>query len=102
VSRFILDPVVSDELHEIWIYIAQDNPGAAWQVVDAVFETFQTLSESPLIGKRVLTKAQSLKGVRWFPVTKYPNYMIFYRPFDDCIQVHHVFHGARDLVELLK
>lgn len=38
----ILGPDVEKELWEIWQFIAQDNPLAATNVVEAAFDTFKT------------------------------------------------------------
>jgi plasmid stabilization system protein ParE len=41
-------------------------------------------------------------GVRYFPIPRYPNYVIFYRPLSDGVEILHILHGARDLGPLLK
>jgi toxin ParE1/3/4 len=41
-------------------------------------------------------------GVRHFPIPRYPNYVIFYRPLPDGIEILHILHGARDLENLLE
>ena len=40
--------------------------------------------------------------VRFWSVTKYPNYVIVYRPETAPLQVIAVLHGKRDLKEILK
>ncbi|MGH8550579.1 MAG: type II toxin-antitoxin system RelE/ParE family toxin [Blastocatellia bacterium] len=40
-----------EDLIEIWIYIAQDNPGAADRVLDEVEERFLVLADHPLMGR---------------------------------------------------
>jgi hypothetical protein len=40
-----------EDLIEIWIYIAQDNPGAADSVLDDIEERFYALADNPLMGR---------------------------------------------------
>lgn len=98
--EFILDPVVEDELWGIWKFIAQDNPDAATRVIEAAYQTFKTLAAKPDLGRSRKFGNSRLKGIRSFAVTGFESYLIFYRSVQDGIQVHHVYHGARDLESL--
>ncbi len=60
-AECILDPIIEEELWEIWDYIAKDNPDAATEVRKAAQETFKTLAENPGLGK-----PKSLRGIRAF------------------------------------
>jgi toxin ParE1/3/4 len=40
-----------EDLIDIWIYIAQDNPLAADRVLDDIEERFYTLADNPLMGR---------------------------------------------------
>jgi plasmid stabilization system protein ParE len=96
----ILDPCVEGELWGIWLFIAQDDPEAATRVIEGAFETFKTLSASPGIGRLRRFRNRKLHGIRSWRITGFENYLIFYRVTDDGIQVHHVYHGARDIEAL--
>ncbi len=96
-AKFILDPGVEDELWAIWTFIAEDNPGAATRLVEAAHETFSMLAANPELGRRRKLRNPRLRGVRSFRVSGFDNYLIFYRAVSECIQVLHVYHGARDL-----
>lgn len=96
-SSYLLDPCVEGELQAIWNYIAQDNPQAATAVVEAVFDTFRVLANAPHIGTARRFRNPRLSGIRSIPVTGFPNYLVFYRIVSGVLQVHHVYHGARDL-----
>jgi toxin ParE1/3/4 len=98
--KYILDPIVEDELWGTWKFIAKDNPDAATRVVEAAYETFNTLAANPGLGSPRKFKNSRLLGIRSFPVTGFDNYLIFYRNVKEGIQVHHVYHGARDLESL--
>jgi toxin ParE1/3/4 len=101
VPRFILAPCVEDELWAIWSYIAKDNPDAATNVVDSAYKTFATLATDPALGRSRKFRNPRLKGIRSWQVSGFNNYLIFYRPVLEGIQVLHVFHGARDIEALL-
>jgi len=83
-----------EDLIEIWIYIAQDNPGAADRVLDDIDERFHALADNPLMGRLRPDIAQEL---RYFTVGKY---LILYRIVPGGIQIVRIIHGARDLPHL--
>ena len=82
------------DLLEIWLYIAEDNPGAATRLLHRVDETCRRLAESPHLGR---AREQLARGLRSLPVS---NYLLFYRHRGDAIELIRVLHGARDLEAL--
>jgi toxin ParE1/3/4 len=101
VPKFILAPCLEDELWAIWQFIAQNNPAAATRVVEAAHETFKNLALTPGLGRPHKFRNSKLKGVRSWHVSGFNNYLIFYRPIPDGVQVLHIYHGARDIEALL-
>ena len=99
--KFVLDPCVEDELWGIWCFIAQDNPDAATRVIEAAYETFKTLAANPGLGRSWRVRNPKLRNMRSWRITGFDNYLIFYRGVAAGIQVHHVYHGARDIEALL-
>lgn len=99
-AEFVLAPVVEDELWEIWGYIARDNPDAAARVIDAAYDNFKLLAARPALGRLRKFHNPRLKGVRSRVLSGFDNYVIFYRPMPDGIQVLHIYHGARDIEAL--
>jgi toxin ParE1/3/4 len=83
-----------DDLIEIWIYIAQDNPGAADRVLDDIEERFHALADNPLMGR---LRPEIAPELRYFTVGKY---LILYRTVLDGVQIVRIIHGARDLPHL--
>ncbi|HEY1110340.1 MAG TPA: type II toxin-antitoxin system RelE/ParE family toxin [Opitutaceae bacterium] len=98
---YLLDRCVEGELWDIWTSIAHDNPDAATRVIEAVYETCLTISAHPHTGRARKFKNPRLRGIRSIPVAGFNNYLIFYRPVREGVQIHHVYHGARDLDALL-
>ncbi len=99
-SKIILAPCVEGELWEIWEFIAKDNPNAATRVIEAARETFKSLAHTPGLGRPRKFRNTRLKAIRSCLVSGFDNYLIFYRPIPDGIQVLHVYHGARDIEAL--
>ena len=84
-------PQAETDLDEIWWYIAQENPDAADQLLDRIEERCQTLAEFPYIGT---SRDELLPNLRSLPVG---NYLIFYLPIADGIEVVRVLPGMRDI-----
>ena len=90
-SKILRKPQAEADLIEIWIYIAKDSPTRADKVLDEIDEKSQKLAKSPFIGK-----ARDELGVRIrsFPIG---NYVLFYQPIENGIEIIRVLHGARDI-----
>ena len=93
---FVVSKTVQAEqdLDEIWLYIALDNPTAADAMLDAIDRRCRMLAREALIGR---ARPELAAGLRSFAVARY---MIFYAPSDDGILLVRVLHGARDLPTL--
>lgn len=79
-------------LEEIYEHIAADNAHAAAETVRGIYKRAQSLTESPLIGKRY---ENSERHVR---ILLYSHYRITYLVKDlESIEILGVFHGALDI-----
>ena len=87
------DEAVRD-LDEICNYIAQNNPSAASKLFDSVRKKCKVVANFPNMGKRYEKLAPGLRG---FTVD---DYIIFYYPKEDGIDVTRVISGYRDLESL--
>ena len=83
-----------EDLIDIWVYIAQDNPDAADHLLDEFEKKFALLAGQPRVGA---ARSDIAPGLRHFPAG---NYLILYRETDDGIEVVRVVHGARRLSHL--
>jgi toxin ParE1/3/4 len=79
------------DLVEILLYIRRDNHRAARRLLDTIDDKLQLLSEFPGLGQPGEDLARSLRS---FPIG---DYLLFYRPMKDGIQLIRVLHGKRDL-----
>jgi len=94
-AAFQLTAQAIEDLDAIWWVIAEDNRDAAERVEIEVLATCHRLARHPRMG----TKRQDITrlAVRFWTVTKFPNYVIVYRPETIPLQVVAVLHGRRDL-----
>ncbi len=93
-AKVLRKPQAEADLIEIWIYIAQDSPTRADKLLDEIDEKSQTLAQSPFIGK---ARDELGPKIRSFPIG---NYVLFYQPIEDGIEIIRVLHGARDIEAL--
>lgn len=99
-AAFTFTPQATEDLDDIWWYIAQDNREAADRVETEIIASCRRLARYPLMG----TRRQDITPlpVRFWTVTKFPNYVIVYRPETVPLQVVGVLHGKRDLNKVLE
>jgi plasmid stabilization system protein ParE len=99
-APFQFTPQATEDVDGIWWFIAEDNRDAADRVEIEIVATCRRLTKHPLMGN----KRQDITPlpVRFWTVTKFPNYVIVYRPETVPLQVVAVLHGKRDLREVLE
>jgi plasmid stabilization system protein ParE len=99
-SSFQLTPKAIDDLEGIWRSIAADSQDAAERVESEILATCHRLAKHPLMG----TKRQDITTlrVRFWTLTKFPNYVIVYRPETVPLQVVAILHGKRYLKKVLQ
>ena len=81
------------DYNEIWDYIGKRDLAAADRLLDGFDDALQTLATAPKAGRTVEFLSKDLRS---FPVG---NYLIFYRPLSDGIELIRVLHGARDITQ---
>jgi len=101
-AKFLLAPDVEVELIAIADYIAEDNLEAADLFIEAAYETFSKLAQVPGMGRPRRFRHSRLRDLRSFRVSGFDDYLIFYSPIPDGIEVYHVYYGARDLERLFE
>lgn len=81
----------TDDLEQIIRYIARDNLSAALTWLDEMESMFSLLATQPEMGERVNMRrhGECRRHVEG-------NYVTYYRPIRDGIEILHVVHGARD------
>ncbi len=89
--RLCKRPQVDLDLDSIWDFIADDNPTAADRVLDRIGEVLDMLIRNPLAGRQ---RPELASGLRSFPAG---NYIVFYLPLDDGIEVVRILSGYLDI-----
>jgi plasmid stabilization system protein ParE len=99
-SAYALTPLAKADVFEIWSYIAEHSENAADRVERAIYDAFEFVAEAPMRGhyRADLTKRQ----LRFWTLTRYPNYTLVYRPEASPLQVIAVLHGRRYVRRVLK
>ncbi len=95
-TDFILSPAASQDLEDIWEYIAEDSVGAADRWLAKLEAATHRLAEMPTIGHT--RKDLTDKAVLFWPVGRY---LIIYRGDRRPIEVVRVVKAHRDVPRLL-
>jgi plasmid stabilization system protein ParE len=87
-----LSPEAADDLQEIWVYIANDNPAAADKLEEEIYEVCELLAKNPGLGhqRSDLTDEPVL-----FWVVR-GQYIVIYLPGLLPLKVVRILHGARN------
>ena len=79
------------DLDAIWDYIAQHNPSAAAALLRSIARKAELIATQPMMGK---VRDELADDLRSFPEG---NFVIFFRPLTDGIEIVRVLHSARDV-----
>ena len=90
-KRPLKSPQTEIDLTAIWDYIAAESVRAADTLIDRIDATFDMLAESPFAGR---DRSELRAELRSFPVG---NYLVFYAPTPDGVEVVRVMHGRQDI-----
>ena len=82
------------DLQDIWDYLGARNPEAANRLLNELKAKFLLLAQNPQMGPACYSL---LVNLRSFP---HKNYIIFYLPNADGIEIYRVVHGSRDIETL--
>jgi toxin ParE1/3/4 len=101
-TRILYRPLARDDINNIAQYLQERNSSAAQRFVDATESAIAKLADHPGLGTLRRTRAQQLAGLRSWPIRRFRNYIIFYMPSADGIEVLRILHGARRIAPLLR
>jgi toxin ParE1/3/4 len=90
------------DLVEIFRYLAHEGGlRVAERFLTQVEATFVRLAKMPGMGGRYGYGHPALADLRYFPVSRFPKYIVFYQPVAGGIRIIRVLHGARDIAGIL-
>ena len=98
-SGYLLTPLAQADIFHIWSYIALHNEKAADRVEQAIYEACDFLSAGDLRGH--LRPDFTSRDLRFWTLTRYPNYTVVYSPDTNPLQVIAILHGKRNAARLL-
>jgi toxin ParE1/3/4 len=82
------------DLDDVWLFIARDDPKAADRVESAILEACQRLSEFPMLGKS--REDVTHAPVRFWTVPRFCNYCVVYLPETRPLQILGILQARRD------
>ena len=95
-ADILITPAAESDLVNIWLYIARDNAEAADRVYQAAEDTFKALAAMPRMGTLYQSRRARLNGVRFFPISNFQRYVIYYRELPQGMEIIRVLHGHMD------
>jgi len=88
------------DVEECFVYIGKESLDAGVRFLVAAEESFEFLAKMPHIGSPREFRSTRLRNIRMWPVKGFEDYLIFYRPTDEGIEVLRVLHSKRDIEEV--
>jgi len=89
--------LAEEDLDQIEDYISAHDPAAAARVRAAIVQQSLQLGRTPGKGMALRKpRSEQETGVRLWPVSCYPNYLVLYRIEREQIRVLRILHAARD------
>jgi len=95
--RIIRRAAALRDLTHHFAYLAeQAGPATADRFLQAAERTFADLAAMPSLGTPDKVRQGRFAGVRLWRVRGFGNYLIFYLPLADGVQIERVIHAAQD------
>ena len=100
--RLVVKDRATQDLRHLANYIlVNGNTDVAVKFLSAAEATFAQLVKTPGIGKVAQLVVSRLGEIRQWRIKDFQDYLIFYRIEHTTIEILRVFHGARDLADVL-
>ena len=99
-SGYALTPLAKADIFNIWSYIAEDSEEAANHVERAIYDACAFIAGAPMGGHS--RPDLTTRPLRFWTLSRYPNYAIVYRPETVPVQVIAVLHGKRNIRRILR
>jgi plasmid stabilization system protein ParE len=99
-SLYALTPLAKADIFNIWCFIARDDEAAADRVEQDIYNACAFLAEAPERGHSRLDLTS--RPLRFWRLSRYPNYTLVYVPQTKPLQIIAVLHGKRNIPRILK
>jgi toxin ParE1/3/4 len=100
--RVLRRPAANRDLVDCFVYIGRDSEEIATRFLRAAEETFHDLAGMSGMGISTSFSVSGNRNLRRWRVRGFENFLIFYCPIEDGIEVIRVLHGAREIERLLE
>jgi toxin ParE1/3/4 len=101
-GHVVRHPAALRDLDETADYLRQQSgPERAVRFLREADSTFARLAGMPGIGTLYEPDDALYADLRFFPVSRFKKYLVFYRPIVGGIEVLRILHGARDIQGIL-
>jgi len=100
-ARLLVRDKARDDVYAIAAYIARDRLDAALRFVDDAEVAFDFLALWPSAGPRVEPSPVHIPDLRFWPIKRFRNYLVMYRPIPDGVEILRVIHGAQDMTRMV-
>jgi toxin ParE1/3/4 len=97
---YIFSPAADRDVEEQFDYLAERSLETAVRFLRAVDATCDALGRMPELGERQSFGRERLLVLRAWQVRGFENYVVFYRPIQNGIEVVRVLHAARDIAAI--
>jgi toxin ParE1/3/4 len=97
----VKDRATQDLRQQANYILVNGNADVAVKFLGAVEVTFAKLAKTPGMGKVTQLVVSRLGEIRQWRIKGFKDYLIFYRIQDATVEILRVFHGARDLADVL-
>ncbi len=87
--------------HAVYL-VTESSPETAERFVDEAETAFTQLAGQPHMGWQRTFRNRRLSDIRVWRVKGFAEYLIFYLPLDDGVDIIRVLHGRRDLENILE
>lgn len=94
-------PAARSDLVAHFDYLGRSSTARARRFLRAAEETMQRIAETPEAGSPWESADPTLAGLRCWPVRRFKNHFIFYRPVPGGVEVVRVLHAAQDIEHTL-
>ena len=99
-NAYVLTLLAKAGIFDIWAYIAENSETAADRVEQAIYEACGFLAQGPLRGHTRPDLTPRL--LRFWTLSRYPNYSVVYRPETAPLQIIAVLHGKRSVRRVIQ
>ena len=96
-KRLRINPLVVNDLKEIKDYIAEDDPDAAAETVEAIYKLFEDLQHFPDAGADLSGRVSFKTDYKYYLMD---NYVIIYRDQKDFVEIYRVVNRYRDITKI--